>query len=345
MKQGTLAMSEISRPSLVTIVFNQPVLPETHPDYESEAEVIETVSLIEKALEASGFKTEKIGLKRDLRDFFEKVAQKKPEVVFNMFEGFADDTESEVHFAGILTWLGIPFTGSGVQAIAIGRNKILAKAVLQSAGINTPGFFWVQDGSAIPQNTIGWPVIIKPGTQDASIGIEQGSVVTSQDKLEERANYLLEKYGPPVLVEQFIDGREFTAAVVENPSLIVLAPSEVHFPIREKGLWAIISYDAKWAPESAEFEGTPYEYPAKMSPELLGKVKDTVARAYRAVGLRDYGRIDMRVSNDETVYVIEANPNPDLHVVAGLAISLESVGLTYEGYIADLVLTAWKRGQ
>lgn len=332
-------------PSVVTIVLNQPVLPQGHPDYESEAEVIETVELIEEALLKSEIQTERIMLDRNLTPFWERIQSRRPEVIFNMFEGFADDTESEVHFAGLLDWLKIPYTGSNSAAIAIGRNKILAKSVLQSSGVKTPGFFTINNADSIPQNTLGWPLIIKPATQDASIGIEQASVVTDQEKLEERAKYILEKYGPPVLAEQFIDGREFTAAVIENPDLKVLAPSEVHFPIRDKGLWPIISYDAKWAPESLEFEGTPYEYPAKISPDLLAKVKKTVTNAYRAIGLRDYGRIDMRISKDETVYVIEANPNPDLHVVAGLAISLESVGLTYEGFLRDLVVSTWQRGK
>jgi len=338
-------MAKSSTPSIVTIVLNKPVLPQDHPDYESEAEVIETVELIEEALKKSEIQTERIMLDRDLAPFWNRMQANKPEVIFNMFEGFADDTESEVHFAGLLDWFKIPYTGSNSAAIAIGRNKILAKSVLQAAGVSTPRFFTIVNTDTIPENNIGWPLIIKPATQDASIGIEQASVVTNQEKLEERAKYILNKYGPPVLAEEFIDGREFTAAVIENPELKVLAPSEVHFPIRDKGLWPIISYDAKWAPESLEFEGTPYEYPAKISPELLSKVKKTVANAYRAIGLRDYGRIDMRISKNETVYVIEANPNPDLHVVAGLAISLESVGLTYEDFLRDLVISTWKRNQ
>ncbi|MFZ9793697.1 MAG: hypothetical protein ACO3F3_15315, partial [Gemmataceae bacterium] len=98
-------MAKSSTPSIVTIVLNKPVLPEDHPDYESEAEVIETVELIEEALKKSEIQTERIMLDRDLAPFWERIQANKPEVIFNMFEGFADDTESEVHFAGLLDWL------------------------------------------------------------------------------------------------------------------------------------------------------------------------------------------------------------------------------------------------
>jgi D-alanine-D-alanine ligase len=330
-------------PFKVLILHNIPVLPLDHPDADSEHEVIETVEIIETALAEHGVRFERFGLAKDLGPLIQRLNSDPPDVVFNMFEGFADFTETEVHLAGLLEWMKIPFTGSKSQALAVGRNKALAKAVLQSYGVSTPGFFWVNNAD-VPENKLGWPVIVKPATQDASIGVDQGSVVTSQYDLVERVKLLLKNYGPPVLVEQFIDGRELTAAVIEDPEIIVLAPSEIHFTIRNKGLWPIISYDAKWKPDSVEFEGTPYEYPAKLTPELLEKVKDTVKRAYLALGIRDYGRIDMRVSSDDTIYVIEVNPNPDLHIVTGLAISLDSANQTYGVFLENLVTRAWKRG-
>lgn len=344
MSENTSSVGSVSKsPFKVMILHNIPVLPLDHPDADSEHEVIETVEIIENALNEQGVLFERFGLARDLAPLVQRLNNNPPDVIFNLFEGFADFTETEVHLAGLLEWMKIPFTGSKSQALAVGRNKALAKAIMQSYGVSTPGFFWVNNGN-VPENKLGWPVIVKPATQDASIGVDQGSVVLSQPELVDRVKLLLKNYGPPVLVEQFIDGRELTAAVIEDPDIVVLAPSEIHFPIRNKGLWPIISYDAKWKPESVEFEGTPYEYPAKLSPELLLKVKNTVKRAYIALGLRDYGRIDMRVSSDETVYVIEVNPNPDLHIVTGLAISLDSANQTYGVFLENLVTRAWKRG-
>ncbi|MSR30733.1 MAG: ATP-grasp domain-containing protein [Gemmataceae bacterium] len=328
----------------VTIIYNQPVLPEEHEDYYSELEILETVEVIEENLIKSGLVSEKIPLEIDLAPFIQRLNSNPPHVVLNLFEGFGDFTETEIYLAGLLEWKKIPYTGSSPGPLFIGRDKLLCKQVLSFHGIPTPKFFQVES-LPVAKHDLAWPRMVKPASTDASIGIDQGSVVTNQKELEARVQYVLEKYGSPVLVEEFLDGREFTVALAGYPEAKAMSPSEIHFHIRDKGLWPIISYDAKWKPDSVEFDGTPFEYPAKMDPALNAEVQQLALRAFHAVGLRDYGRIDLRTNKEGKPFVIEVNPNSDLHIEAGLAISLDSLGETYPGFLRKLVLGAWNRGK
>ncbi len=239
-------------------------------------------------------------------------------MVFNLFEGLADFGSTEAHVAGLLEWLGIPFTGSPYQTLCLARSKHLTKHLLQRAGLPTPDFFVVED-LPVPPCPLDWPVIVKPALQDASVGLDQGSVVTTQDDLNERVAYLLDTYGPPVLVEQFIRGREFNVAVIEAPDLRVLPISEILFIDNEPGYWPIVTYDAKWKPGSRDYEATPPRYPADgdaaAAPEAgdAGRAGVPPARLPRLCP----GRFPRRATGKP--YILEVNPNPDFSPTAGLA--------------------------
>ena len=201
------------------------------------------------------------------------------------------------------------------------RSKHVAKLLLQGAGLPTPGFFVVEELPA-PPCPIEWPVIVKPALEDASVGLDQGSVVTTQHDLNARVAYLLETYGPPVLVEQFIRGRELNVAVIEAPDLRVLPPSEILFTDTDPGYWPIVTYDAKWKPGSRDYEATPPLYPAAVTPRLREKLETLARKAFRLLGCRDYARIDFRVRTGKP-YILEINPNPDFSPLAGMAGGLD----------------------
>ena len=135
------------------------------------------------------------------------------------------------------------------------------------------------------QCPIDWPVIVKPAMQDASVGLDQGSVVTDQERLNERVAYLLDAYGPPVLVEEFIRGREFNVGLIESPDLRVLPVSEILFVDQEPGYWPIVTYDAKWKPGSRDYEATPAKYPAEVSPRLAERLHAAGRAGVSAAGL------------------------------------------------------------
>jgi D-alanine-D-alanine ligase len=321
----------------VTILYNEPVLPPDHRDAESEHEVLYTVDEVEAALRDGGLRVSRLGVRLDPSALADGLRRLRPDAVFNLFEGLADRNETEAHAAGILDWLGVPYTGCPFQALALARCKHLTKHLLRGAGVPTAEFFVVERGP-VPDNPLGWPVIVKPATQDASVGLDQGSVVTGRGALEERVERLLREYGPPVLVEEFLPGREVNVGVVETPELTVLPPSEILFTSTEPGRWPIVTYDAKWRPGSPDYEATPPRYPADVTPGLRRRLEDVARRAFRLLGCRDYARVDFRVRGTRP-YVLEVNPNPDFSPTAGLSGGLASAGIRWADFAVAL---AWR---
>jgi D-alanine-D-alanine ligase len=220
----------------------------------------------------------------------------------------------------------------------LARDKALTKHVLTGAGLPTAEFFAV-DRLPLEPCPLGWPVIVKPGNQDASVGVDQGSVVTDQNGLEERVAYLLRTYGPPVLVEEFIRGREFNMSVIEAPEMRVMPPSEILFEKDEPGFWPIVTYDGKWKPGTPDYEATPPRYPASVTPRLHDKLAGLACRAFQLLGCRDYARVDFRVRAGRP-YILEVNPNPDFSPLAGLSGAIASAGLTHAQFAANLVQQA-----
>jgi D-alanine-D-alanine ligase len=327
----------------VLILYNEPVLPPGHPDAESEHEILETVDVVAGHLKQAGYQVGRLGVQRDPAVLLDGLRAERPDVVFNLFEGLADHYETEAHVAGLLEWLGVPFTGCPSQAMVLARNKHGAKLLLRGAGLPTPAFF-VVERLPVLSCPLKWPVIVKPANQDASIGLDQGSVVTDLERLNRRVGYLLERYGPPVLIEQFIAGREFNVGLIEAPQLRVLPLAEILFLEKDPSVWPIVTYDAKWKPGSRDYEATPPSYPAKVSPRLAARLAALAEQAFRLFGCRDYARVDFRVSPAGKPYVLEVNANPDFSPTAGLAGGLAAAGITHAQFTLALVHNALARG-
>jgi D-alanine-D-alanine ligase len=327
----------------VLILHNEPVLPVGHPDYESEHEILNTVEAVAAHLRDAEFDVRQLRVSTDAGALIAGLRKHRPDVVFNLFEGTGDHGHTEAYVAGILDWAKIPFTGCDSHTLCLARSKHLTKYLFQGAGLPTPIFF-VVESLPVLECTLEWPVIVKPAQQDASVGLDQGSVVTGQEQLEERVRWLLESYGPPVLVEEFIRGRELNVGLVEAPDLRVLPVSEVLFLDDDPTFWPIVTYDAKWKPGSRDYEATPARYPAEVSPKLAEKLAGLARRAFRLLGCRDYARVDFRVKPSGRAYLLEVNPNPDFNPTAGLAGGLASAGLTHARFTVDLVRAALARG-
>jgi D-alanine-D-alanine ligase len=228
-----------------------------------------------------------------------------------------------------------------MPALTVARDKTRAKLLLRGAGLPTASFFAV-DQLPVPQCNLEWPVIAKPAQQDASVGLAQDSVCTDQDQLERRVRYLLETYGP-VLVEEYIAGREFNVALLELPELQYLAPAEIMFPDDRPGQWAILTYDGKWKPGTPEYDTTPPRFPADISPATARKLGAIAIAAYRQIGCRDYARVDLRMKANGRAYLLEVNPNPEISPTAGFAGCLGAAAIPHKDFVVRLIEQALSR--
>jgi D-alanine-D-alanine ligase len=329
----------------VLILYNQPVLPAGHADAESELEIVITAASVRRVLTAAGHRVRELGVGADMRPLVALIQEDRPDVVFNLFEGLGDRNHTETTAAGLLDWLGVPYTGSPPDCLALARHKVRTKQLLRGAGVPTPPFLLLE-GPAVPPCPLDWPVIVKPALQDASVGIEQASVVTSQRQLVRRVRHVLERFGPPVLVERFIFGRELFVSLVEVPEKpgapLVLPLAEILFTDDDPNVWPIYSYDAKWREQSREYLATPLWAPVELEPAVLARVAGAARAAYRLTGCRDYARVDVRLTADGRPYVLEVNPNPFLNSLA-LINGLEAVGRHHADFIVNLVRLALGR--
>ena len=338
------------RPPRVLVIYNEPVLPADHPEAASEHDVVETARVVAGHLADAGLRVERLGVGADPGPLLRALQDDPPDAVFNLFEGLATRTETEISVAGLLEWLQVPFTGSPPLAMAIGRDKVRTKHLLRGAGLPTPAFCVVEKGPAPDPCPVPWPAIVKPACQDSSVGIEQASVVTDQAQLERRVEYVLERYGGPVLIEQFVRGREFHVTLIEDPGDDPERPELTMLPLAEilykyadpAAYWPIYSYDAKWAAETVEYVATPLETPVYLDDELAERIGRVTRQAFRLAGLRDYARLDVRLGEDGTPYILEVNPNPYINSIS-ITGGLEAVGRDHGRFLAERVWAALAR--
>ncbi len=324
----------------VLILYNEPVLSKDHPDRASEEDVLYSASIIDTALKELGFPRQSYGVTRSVPELLARLEQRDFDIVFNLYEGNGDDCITEVYFVGLLEWLKIPFTGCTARTLTLAREKPLAKSLFQANKIRTPGFV-VLDSPKLPRKRFQFPQMVKPAAQDASVGIDQGSVVTTRAELQARVQYVFDHYGGPVLVEQYIDGRELQISLLQlddSQEPMVLPFSEIAFDRSEgRTTWPIYSYTAKWDEHSQEYLQAPVKVNVTVEPELQAKCVAVAKQAFRVLGARDLARVDTRVSAKGDVYVLELNPNPSITSIM-LDEGLPSVGLNYNMFIEKLVL-------
>jgi D-alanine-D-alanine ligase len=329
-----------SRQQHILVLYNAPTVPAEHPYAESEREVVDTADVVVNSLEAAGFRVSRLAIGADPLPLVRALEQDRPNAVFNLYEGIAECGMTEAYCVGLLEWFSVPFTGCPLQSVVLARDKSRAKLLFRAAGLPTPDFQVVAN-LPIPSCRLRWPVILKPASEDASVGLDQGSVVKDQEGFARRAQRLLEQFHAPVLAEQFIAGRELNVALIEDPELRVLPISEIVFS--DQLDWPIVTYDAKWAYGSLDDRNTTPCCPASVAPALAERITAIARRAFRLMGCRDYARCDFRVSAHGEPFLLEINPNPDYSAVAGFARSLRAAGISHEQFTVQLARRALAR--
>ena len=319
---------------IIGLVHNEPI-PPGQPNWESSIDVLAQVEAIVGALGELGRASRRIAFTRDLDRFVTSVREHRIDIAINLCETVDEDPQLAGHPAAVLELLGLPFSGSPSAAISASTDKHLAKLILKGGGIRTPvSVFYDGTFDANPE-CLNYPVILKPQCQDASIGIDQDSVLRSAAELHARVEAFHRTYGS-FLVETFVHGREFNVSVVGNAELTVMPIAEIDFSGFPRDLLNIVGYRAKWDAESLEYRESRRVFPV-LDADLQVRITAIAQRCYRLFGLRDYGRIDIRVDDDEQIHVLEVNANPCLSPDAGFAAAVRQGGIVYRDMVSKLL--------
>ena len=265
------------------------------------------------------------------------------DLVFNLTESYAGDDTKDMNIAAYLELLDLRYTGAGPHAMYLAQDKALAKKIFAFHGIKTPFFATSYRGKLDHSHDISFPLIVKPTSEDGSIGIDQGSFVESVKELMERIHYIQEEFDSPALIEEYIEGREIYAAILGNENPEVLPMVELDLSKLPKGTPKIAGQEVKWATETEAYKVTKSAPAEDLDEATTKRLSDTALSAYQALKLRDYGRIDMRLSKKGEVFVIEANPNPWLASTAEFAMAAKKAGRNYTELVAEIVDLARSR--
>ena len=276
-------------------------------------------------------------------DALKRLADAECDLVFNLTESWAGDDTKDIHLAAYLDLLGKRYTGAGPGGLHLAQNKSLAKKIFAFHGIRTPFFASVHRGRLDWSHDLQFPVIVKPAREDGSIGIGFNALCESIKDLMERIHDLHEQFDSPVLIEEYIEGREMYVAVLGNGEPEALPVIELDLSKLPEGTPRIAGSEVKWEKGTLAYKVTKSIIPDDLDEQVGQDLQQTALQAYRALELRDYGRIDMRLAADGRVYVLEVNPNPWLHSTAEFAMAAKKSGRDHATLIGEIVELALAR--
>jgi D-alanine-D-alanine ligase len=299
-------------------------------EWKMEYDVIETLREVGHEVRVLGIHDDLSGIRPVSRSF-------QPHIVFNLMEAFADVTTFDQNVVSYLELLRLPYTGCNPRGLILARDKALSKKLLAYHRIPVPGFTVIRPGrkSIIP-GRLRFPLIVKSLFFEASAGISQASVVENGDQLARRVSFIHEKLGTAAIVEEFIDGRELYVGVIGNQRLEVLPVWEMSFAGMPENRWRIATERVKWSTQYQKKHGIMTDK-APLAAAETERIQRIAKRAYRALDLNGYARIDLRMNGDGNVFVLEANPNPNLAYGEDFAESAELNGITYERLLDRII--------
>jgi len=310
----------------------------------TDAEVIEAeqyLATMANALTEHGHPVELAQVRRNVAEPL-KQFDPREHIVFNWCEGVDGVPRSYDRIPPVLEELGFAYTGATAWTLAKTQDKAASKTILDELGIPTPAWRTFNSPDEVQDWNI-FPAIVKPAAEHCSFGITDGAVVSHLDQLRERVAYIVGTYDGQALVEDFIVGREFNVSIWGNGKPAPLPLYEIDFSSIPDPQRHVVDFDAKWTKGSFSYEHTPSRCPAEIEDEVAERIRSAAMGAYRALRLRDYGRIDMRV-RDGQPYVVDINSNPDITIDGGFAKTTEAAGYSYGAAISRIINFAAHRG-
>jgi D-alanine-D-alanine ligase len=332
-------------PRRVAIVYNEPERSryDRHGEEKAVLGVLDAVAAVRRSLTEAGDAVFLLPLASPWKQAREKLAALDADLVFNLFEGFGGRPETEALVPDFLEEIEMPYTGCPAAALRLALDKANLKLALLAAGIPTPDFQMLAP-ETLAEFRLRFPCIVKPDGEDASHGITAASLVKDLSALKKQVRAVTESYGGAALVEEFAGGREFNATVIGDSRCTVLPVSEIIYSLAP-GVPRILTFAAKWEPDSQEYRGTQVACPAPVDEREAEHIAATARSAFRLAGCRGYARVDMRLDGTGRLNVIEVNPNPDISPEAGVARQARATGMTYTGFIKKIVAMALEKKQ
>ena len=305
----------------------------------------ETIEAVRVALSALG----DVVMLEATDEFPMRLRDARVDFLFNIAEGLRGPNR-EAHVPAIAEFFGVPYLGSDPLTLTLALHKVRAKQIFQQHGVPTPPFVWIDSevGLVALQNGNPYPMFLKPVWEGSSKGIAEANYVTNSSEAMRRAEELLAIYHQPVLAEAYLTGDEFTVAIIGNgPEAQVLPIIRYRFDELPGGALPIMGYEAKWIWDTPEAGLELLECPAQISEELATRIGHTALGAYRALGCRDWSRVDIRLDGHGAPQVIEVNPLPGIipDPVANSCFprAARAAGLTYDELIQTAARVAWRR--
>jgi D-alanine-D-alanine ligase len=329
----------------VAIVYNEPYSSRYDGVGEEKAVlgVLEAVTAVHKALLELNCNVVRVPLVPPLERAKRKLRALSTDLVFNLFEGFCGYPETEAAVPEALSEMGIPCTGCPGSVLRLALDKAKVKVILKGAGIQTPDF-QLLNPETLHMFQLGYPCIVKPCCEDASHGLSPDSIVHDFAALEKQVRFISNTYSGGALIEKFIDGCEFNASILGDSECTVFPVSEIAYSL-PPAMPRILTFAAKWEPDSLYFQGTKAICPADISAEEQECIIKTAVAAFRVLGGKGYARVDMRMNQEGQLYVIEVNPNPDISPGSGAVRQAEAAGMTYTQFIGKIAELALEKKQ
>jgi D-alanine-D-alanine ligase len=288
-------------------------------------------------LRGLGHEVLNVGCGEDLRVIRQALEEWKPNIVFNMLEDFHDIGVFDQNVVSYLELLRVPYTGCNPRGLMLARDKGLSKMLLAAHRLPVAEYTVMQVGRKVRRpKRLHFPLIVKSLTKEASQGISQASVVDSDDRLAERVQFIHDTVGTDAIVERYIDGREFYIGVLGNQRLDVFPVWELNLSKME-ATWRIATDRVKWNRAYQERHGIKTHEVRNLADGLEERIRHLAKRAYNALSLSGYARIDMRVDAEGKIYVLEANPNPQLAQGEDFADAAEHAGIKYQELLQRIV--------
>ena len=261
-----------------------------------------------------------------------------PDVLFNLVEQFKNNPGFDQNIVSLLEMHGVPFTGCGSTGLTLCKHKGISKTILAHHGIDTPNFVVIPRGQRIGRpRQLKYPILVKPVKDEASYGISQASFVKDEDQFRDRIAFIHEKHNADAIAEEYIDGRELYVSIMGNTRLTVFPIRELIFREVPPNEPKIATYKAKWDEVYRKRWGLDGKFAEDLDPSLAKQIEDTCKDIYRLLTIDGYARIDLRLSQENKLYFIEANPNPHLASDEDFAESAAKADLRYPQLIDRII--------